>query len=130
MADIPYSKVESELKHYGVKGMKWGVRRAASNAAKAEQRARDSSSDAKEAQRIKTKIKETGLHSLTNAEMRSYTERINLEKQYAKLSEGDRTPTQRTVNFLLKNGAEIAVNVGKAYATQQLKTALGVKVKK
>lgn len=74
----------SSLIHYGVKGMKWGVRRSDAELS----RSRPSSSgprlseDARNAERVHQKIATRGTGSLSNQELRSYLERMDLERRY------------------------------------------------
>ena len=73
----------NELKHYGVLGMKWGIRKdRGSSAARRKAKTRGWSKDAKEVHRIKNKKVST----LTNAELRKANERINLENNYKNLN--------------------------------------------
>lgn len=76
----------SELYHYGVLGMKWGRRRYQNKdgtlTAAGKKRYGDMSTDAKEASVIgKKKVSE-----MSNAELRKYNERVNLERQYSNLN--------------------------------------------
>lgn len=61
---------EDYLAHYGIKGMKWGVRRKRSEA----------SDDSKNASSAKKKAKKSGSESLSNKELKTIQERRNLEK--------------------------------------------------
>ena len=76
----------SELYHYGVLGMKWGRRRYQNKdgtlTAAGKKRYGNMSSDAREANDIgKKKVSE-----MSNAELRKYNERVNLERQYSNLN--------------------------------------------
>lgn len=70
-------KSEEFISHFGVKGMKWGVRKAAKRAA--------SSEDARNAQDAHDKSKKAGLHSLSNKELQDLVTRMNLEQQFNRL---------------------------------------------
>lgn len=59
--------MENELKHYGVLGMKWGVRKA-----------RPSSADAQKVQTIRKKK----VHEMSNQELREANNRLELENKY------------------------------------------------
>lgn len=84
------------LAHYGVKGMKWGVRRklkdrASKSAAKAkkdikEEFKRPVSSDAKGTNSSKSRAKSHGTDALSNKELKDLVTRMNLEQQYSQLS--------------------------------------------
>ncbi len=80
------SVVMNELTHYGVKGMKWGVRRSDAQLAKARSAPKPTlSDDAKRANRLYDKIETKGTGSLSNQEMRQFLERMNLERQYSQM---------------------------------------------
>lgn len=77
-----------ELYHYGVKGMKWGIRRYQNKdgtltaAGKKRNSTRGWSKDAKNANRIKQK----NVHQMTNAELQQLNKRMNLEQEYRRLN--------------------------------------------
>ena len=70
------------LAHYGIKGMKWGVRRksSADSASKT-----PVSADAKRSMDIKKQAKNDGLKTLSNKDLQDFITRKNLEKQYKQL---------------------------------------------
>lgn len=90
------------LKHYGIKGMKWGVRRSpdqlgSSRVSKLKNKAKsfgrktandpDSPETAKKKE-LRAKVKANrSTDSLTNAELQHVIQRMNLEKQYAMLNQ-------------------------------------------
>lgn len=96
-----------ELLHYGVKGMKWGVRRDRSSrvtvAAKGKRLktsggvGRKPSEDAKRTAVIGQIAKKSGYKALSNAELRAYTERLALESRARSL---DSEKNVRAVNFV------------------------------
>lgn len=81
---------ESELKHHGVKGMKWGVRRyrntdgSLTPAGRKRYSSDDTnwSDDAKQASEMKKK----NINELSNAELRKLNERMQLERNYSQLN--------------------------------------------
>lgn len=73
--------MSNELYHYGVLGMKWGVRRDRSRSG-GSRRKRPSSQDSREASAIKKKR----LNEMSNAELRKFNERTRLEQEYSRLN--------------------------------------------
>lgn len=90
--------LEETLKHYGVPGMKWGVRRnrtpnSVTVSTKPGKRVKTSggknqpaSSDAKVAASLRQKAKSSTTDSLSNDELQTLVKRMNLEQQYSSLS--------------------------------------------
>lgn len=98
------------LVHFGVKGMKWGVRRSPERVTLSRKRlskgiktkggaGRRPSEDAKRAAVIGQIGKKSGYQALTNAQLRAYTERKALE---AKARQLDQAPTEKAVKFVEK----------------------------
>lgn len=120
---VPRSPVvDKVLSHYGVKGMKWGVRRDDPSGGgtqvklkpvlgnrvvvAAGGKKRPLSDDAIDAAVSRQRAKKSNVRSLSNKELKALVERMNLEEQYRSL-EAKR----------LKRGAAIVeniINVGKA----------------
>lgn len=81
------------LEHYGVKGMKWGVRkdgktggtRAALKERFTPKEKRPPSEDATTAASIRSKTNRRDVSPLTNKELQTAITRMNLEKQYSQL---------------------------------------------
>lgn len=98
MAASEMFKVEGFLEHFGIRGMKWGVRRSegkggtvssALNALKGPDLTDKTNgmSDAARASAIRTKAKSSGLDSLSNAEMKLLVDRLGLERQMSSLTQ-------------------------------------------
>lgn len=118
----PVSEVEY-LAHYGVKGMRWGVRK------KDRQSSTDSgpkSTDAKTARDHRATVKKSGTDALSNKELQELVTRLNLEQQYSKLNAQTTTAGKRFVNGSKNMGKSLAKELVKEYAKQGAKT--GVKV--
>jgi len=95
-------EVDDILQHYGVMGMRWGVRKRSSLASGPTQiklnarpgqkiitsggHRQPASEDAKLAAAIRQKARSSGPQSLSNSDMRKLVDRMNLEQQYAKLN--------------------------------------------
>lgn len=78
----------SELYHYGVKGMKWGIRRyqnkdgTRTTTGKKRDRQADWSDDARNASAIKKK----SVKQMSNKELKALNERTRLEQEYERLN--------------------------------------------
>lgn len=73
------------LMHYGVLGMRWGIRRSKSSLnieTGKYKKQKNWSDDAKEASRIKNK----NVKSMSNAELKKLNERTRLEQEYKRLN--------------------------------------------
>lgn len=107
------------LQHYGVLGMKWGVRRSKSRSGKKRDRRSTWSDDAKTTAQLKKKKPS----ELSNAELKKLNERIQLEQSYSRLNPskvkkglafvGAVAGTMGTVMSLYNNSNQI-VSAGKA----------------
>lgn len=96
------------LTHYGIKGMKWGVRRA-DNASDSSS-STPASSDAKLASETQTKINTGGVKTVSNQELQHLVNRLNLEKQYSQLQTTNKSDIQRghkVVKDILQAGKTI-----------------------
>lgn len=93
-----------ELYHYGVLGMKWGVRRAQKKLDRVEKRSKKGnwSSDATEVAKIRTKK----VSQMSNAELNKVNNRKNLERNYSQLNPG-----------AIKKGLAVAGTVAGALGT-------------
>lgn len=80
----PYS--DSYLAHYGIKGMKWGVRRYqnkdGSYTAAGKRRRYNNSSDYEETRALRKK----NYRELSNEELKKLNKRMNLESEYQRLN--------------------------------------------
>ena len=72
--------MDNELYHYGILGMRWGIRksRSGSGGYKKTSKKRTASDDAKDAMSLKKKK----VYEMSNAELRRLNDRQNLEKTY------------------------------------------------
>lgn len=122
-----------ELYHYGIQGMKWGVRHyqnkdgTLTNAGKKRRSKTEGwSDDAKEANRIKKKK----IDEMSNAELRKINERQQLERNYRQNNKsaiakgiaiaGATAAAIGTLNNLYANG-DIAIKNGKKFVNKILK---------
>lgn len=108
-------ELDDVLTHYGIKGMKWGVRRSQAQLNAAKPQASDDHETAKAA---KAKVKAGGLKSLSNDELKTYLERMDLEKRYRKGNPDAKSEATKFIkDTLLQVGKQEAAKfVGKQVA--------------
>ena len=121
MSNIGENKAEEILSHYGVKGMRWGVRRTRRQLAKAsklrekadkaEAKAGGKSAESMPSAKAKKKTK---VSDLSDQELRQRLNRMNMEKQYAELTSPKGSP-------LKKAGKKVAANVVRGVAETTMK---------
>ena len=133
---------KNELTHFGIKGMRWGVRRerpsSVSVAAKPGRRVKTSggynrapSEDALRTASYKQVAKKSSTDALSTKELRELVDRMNLEQQYSRLkTPSAESQTMKVVSsVLLGVGKQQAIRVVNDLATKALgnvmKTAVG-----
>lgn len=117
------SDFEDFLAHYGVKGQKWGVRRASRGTSSGSSIVKPHA-DALMAKEAKTKVKKGSVDALSNTELQSLVSRMNLEKQYKTLAPP--SSKQRAGKFL----AETLANVGKQQASKAVNDQVSKRIAK
>ena len=107
--------VEDFLQHFGIKGMKWGVRRARGSDGLVKTNGGDKlpvSEDAKKFAETNQKLGKGGnTKTLSNKELQDLVTRMNLEQQFSTLN-----AKNKKGNPALKFVADTLVNVGKQQA--------------
>ncbi len=128
-------EVEDYLEHFGVKGMKWGVRRG-DNAGgdsrlgtsyqpgtnqvqlwgarksaglyvnRGRQLGRPVSPEASRARELQGQVKKYGTQSLSNKDLQDLVTRLNLERQYSNLSQPKVSSGRKFVNEVLRDSAK------------------------
>lgn len=97
----------SVLAHHGVLGMKWGVRRTSAQLGKGKSSSSknstdDSHDDYKKAHSGKS------VKSMSDAELRSKLNRLQMERQYSQLSKADVNRGRKYLNTVIKAGTTVA----------------------
>jgi hypothetical protein len=107
--------VEEILKHYGIPGMKWGVRRANPSA--------PSHGDANKARRVVARVRENRTTDvLSNRDLRLAIERMGLEQQYQRLRPKSKSEKAKAwiTEQLLGIGKEQASRIARDEAAKQV----------
>lgn len=100
--------MNNSLMHWGIAGMKWGVRRNTSSKS-----SRPDSEDHKTAKSLRGKK----VREMSNDELKKLTTRLQLEKQFKDLSSSDVSPGQRFIQ-------EVISNAGKQLASKYVANAV------
>ena len=110
--------MENELYHFGIKGMKWGVRRYQN---------KDGTLTAAGKKRYNESSESNEIKSLSDQELRERINRLNLERQYRDLT----TPNgQKQVSKGRKFVMDVLETSGKNIATQLATYVMGEAVNK
>jgi len=122
------AKAVSELWHYGVPGMKWGVRRRSSSSSSS-----TSTTNTSEDHKKATVALSKPASSLSNQEMQELITRMNLEQQYVRLTSQAPAPVPPTrtakaakfvSNLMLEIGREQVTRVAKGQAALKVEQTL------
>jgi hypothetical protein len=119
---------EDALAHYGVKGMRWGVRKDESGSAGTVGSSPISEDHARAVAAL-TKAQHHGLSALSTKEMRELTSRLEVERKFNQLSaeraKATRSTGRKVIDALLGDVGEVvtqeASNLGKKYVRETLR---------
>jgi len=117
--DIKMDKVTNFLAHYGKLGMRWGKRSSSRNSKDSGEKPK-TSSDHDESRVIKRKP----LSSMSNAELKAYTTRMGLEKQYHALNPSQLARGKARLDTVLMVGKSVNS------AIEFMNSPAGTKIKK
>jgi hypothetical protein len=104
--------VGSILEHFGIKGMRWGIRRENPSGS-----ASPPSSDVQRVRAAQAKINRGDTSALSNKELQDVVTRMNLDQQYSRLSSAKRNA-----------GAKMAQEIVMSIAKEQLKNYLSKRI--
>lgn len=112
--ELGRSFLAGEVVHYGVKGMHWGIRRGDSGSGGSAPAAKPApkpltSEDVKNVEKAFAKIELGGTDALSNHELQSVVNRLNLEQQYSRLMS---TPGGKKPNELERGHAAVRQMLG------------------
>lgn len=110
---------EEQLKHYGIPGMKWGRRKGKAALKKVNPPKRGASEDYKKAASIRKKK----IHQMSNAELKTLNERLQLERSFKDLSAKDISPGRKFAQDIIRE-------VGKDLIKEPIKTGVKIGISK
>ena len=96
--------MENELYHYGVLGMKWGVRRTPAQLAKSNGKVKRKSEDNAKKSDMKKAVKSR--RTLSDADLKKRIERIKMEKQLKDLTAEEISPGKKFVSEVLSSSGK------------------------
>lgn len=118
--------MDGTLRHYGVKGMRWGVKRGALKTKKPSELSNNLKpvSKPKKANMYDTSHKvatdRVRAKYLSNEELAARSKRLQLEKTYNELR--PKSATEKLINASLKIGTQVLTEVGREYAKSYVKS--------
>ena len=118
--------MDDTLCHYGVKGMRWGVKRGTLKTKKPSELSNNLKPVAKSKQSNmydtshKVATDRVRAKYLSNEELAARSKRLQLEKTYNELR--PKSATEKLINASLKIGTQVLTEVGKEYAKSYVKS--------
>lgn len=115
---------QRDLRHYGVKGMRWGIRRTKAQL-EADGPGENSATPSKSPAKVSGgNPNPKAIKDLDNKELQELVNRLNLEKQYRQLTEKPKKPTAK--DFI----KDLLLDIGKTELTRVAKTGGRIQVEK
>lgn len=117
------------LKHFGVKGMRWGVRKSESAVTVSDRKKklktsggarRPAHADAVRARMLGQVGKASGLKALSNEELQTYAHRLQLEQNVKRLNYNEMNPGKKFVATILGRSGNSLASEGVNTATKKL----------
>lgn len=121
---MPTSPSPNELIHYGVKGMRWGFRTRDNGTVVRSGKSVKGSEDHETAKALKTKK----VSSMSNAELRTLNERMQLEQTYSQLTQ--KTATTSKGKDYVDRGLKTTKTILDVYNTVNSVVTTASKIKK
>lgn len=109
--------MNDELKHYGILGMRWGVRRSPEQLSRARGSSKKRESSDNEHEDYKKVRTAKNTKSMSDSELRSRINRLQMEKQYSQLTSREKSAGAKFVSDVLR---EAAKNTASKYVSQYM----------
>ena len=105
----------NELYHYGVLGMKWGVRKSrGGGVSKTGRRGKTTKERPPAHEDYKKAHSKKSVREMSDAELRSRINRLDMERRYQELNPSAKNRGRKYVNSIIKTGTTIATATGTA----------------
>ena len=105
----------NELYHYGVLGMKWGIRKSrGGGVSKTGRRGRTTKERPIAHEDYKKAHSKKSVREMSDTELRSRINRLDMERRYQELNPSTKNRGRKYVNSIIKTGTTIATATGTA----------------
>ncbi len=109
--------MNDELKHYGILGMRWGVRRTPEQLSRDRHSRKKKDRSENEHEDYKKAHTSNSVKSMSDSELRSRINRLQMEKQYSQLTSKEKSAGAKFVSDVLR---EAAKNTASKYVSQYM----------
>lgn len=118
------------LTHYGVKGMKWGVRRSPAQLGhiiRKTRRGSSQSSSENHHEDYKKAHSTKSVKTMSDKELRERLNRLQMEKQYSQLTQREKSVGEKFVKNMLTNAAQ---QTASKYVSKYMSKGVDILIKK
>lgn len=116
-----YEDIGAEfLEHYGIPGMKWGRRRSDAQLAKSRKGKKSKDGDGEPEKKVVGKTKTSGKKAseMSDKQLQSVINRMNMEQNYARMTAPPPTRTKRLMQTTSKIVADSATSIARTQLTK------------